>query len=134
MAYYGLRTSAAVASNRMLAAMACTLTPPGRRTVIANTPEAIDAFLRPRPVRELPDIGTRTAATLAEYGLHTVADVADVPQLTLQRLLGARAGRTLHKRAHGHGHDDLHPGPLPHRTYAELVAGRLEGLLLDIHG
>ncbi|MGW1602467.1 hypothetical protein [Streptomyces eurythermus] len=26
------------------------------------------------------------------------------------------------------------PGPLPHRTYAELVGEPLDGLLLDIHG
>ncbi|AYV26441.1 hypothetical protein EES41_06865 [Streptomyces sp. ADI95-16] len=26
------------------------------------------------------------------------------------------------------------PGPLPHRTYAVLVGGPLDGLLLDIHG
>ncbi|MGW2811236.1 DNA polymerase thumb domain-containing protein [Streptomyces sp. NPDC001450] len=85
----------------MLAAMACALTPLDRRTVIDDFPEAITDFLRPHPVRELPGVGTRTAATLAEYGLHTVGDVADVPQLTLQHLLGARAGRTLHERAQG---------------------------------
>ncbi|MER7109478.1 hypothetical protein [Streptomyces sp. NPDC000229] len=26
------------------------------------------------------------------------------------------------------------PGPLPHRTYAELIGSPLDGLLLDIHG
>jgi hypothetical protein len=31
-------------------------------------------------------------------------------------------------------HDDPNPDPLPHRTYAELVGGPLDGLLLDIHG
>ncbi|MFJ6659778.1 hypothetical protein ACIQNG_26000 [Streptomyces sp. NPDC091377] len=34
----------------------------------------------------------------------------------------------------GTEHDDPHPGPLPHRTYAELVGGPPDGLLLDIHG
>ncbi|MGW2707325.1 DNA polymerase Y family protein [Streptomyces sp. NPDC001340] len=67
----------------------------------------------PRPVRELPGVGTRTAATLAEYGLHTVGDVADVPQLTLQRLLGARAGRTLHERAQGRDTQLVDPTPTP---------------------
>jgi hypothetical protein len=42
----------------------------------------------------MPSVGAKTAA-LAEYRLHTVGDVAEVPQLTLHRLLGARAGRTL---------------------------------------
>jgi hypothetical protein len=40
----------------------------------------------------------------------------------------------LNGRVYGHDHDDPNPGPLPHRTYAELVGGPLDGLLLDIHG
>lgn len=119
LAYYGLRSAAAVAPNRQLAAMACAFTPPGRRTVVDNSPEAIDAFLRPRPVRELPGIGAKAAATLAEYGLHTVGDVADVPQATLQRLLGARAGRTLHERSHGRDIQVVDPAPAPASVSAE---------------
>jgi DNA polymerase-4 len=101
LAYYGLRSSAGVGPNRMLAAMACALTMPGQRTVVGDSSGAIAAFLRPRPVRELPGVGAKTTSTLAEYGLHTVGDVADVPQLTLQRLLGARAGRALREHARG---------------------------------
>lgn len=37
-------------------------------------------------------------------------------------------------RVYAHDHDDPHPGPLPHRAYAELVGGPLDGLLVDIHG
>ncbi|KAB1976845.1 hypothetical protein F8144_43385 [Streptomyces triticiradicis] len=102
LAHLGLHSAAGTGPTRMLAAMACALTDPGRCTVIPDSPEAITGFLRPRPVRELPGVGTRTAATLADYGLHTVGDLADIPQTTLQRLLGARWGRTLHERAYGH--------------------------------
>ncbi|GHD75492.1 hypothetical protein GCM10010336_51380 [Streptomyces goshikiensis] len=38
----------------------------------------------------------------------------------------------LRGRVYGADHD--HPGPLPHRDYAELVGGPLDGLLLDITG
>lgn len=76
-------------------------------------PEAIAAFLRPRRVHELPGVGARTATTLGEYGLHTVGDVADIPQLTLQRLLGARAGRALHERAQGRDTQVVNPTPTP---------------------
>ncbi|MGW7134486.1 DNA polymerase Y family protein [Streptomyces bobili] len=113
LAYFGVRSSAGAAPTRMLAAMACALTAPGRRMVIENSPEAVTGFLRPRPVRELPGVGARAAATLSDYGLHTVGDVADVPQLTLQRLLGARPGRTLHERAHGHDTAVVDPMPTP---------------------
>ncbi|MEU5632245.1 DNA polymerase thumb domain-containing protein [Streptomyces rishiriensis] len=113
LAYFGMRSSAAVAGTPMLAAMACALTPLGRRTVIDDSPEAISAFLRPRPVRELPGVGGKTAALLGEYGLHTVGDVADVPQHTLQRILGARAGRALHEHAQGHDTTIVDPTPAP---------------------
>ncbi|MFF5435428.1 hypothetical protein ACFY5K_36225 [Streptomyces griseofuscus] len=38
----------------------------------------------------------------------------------------------LRGRVYGCGLDDAHPGPLPHQTYAALVGGPLDGLLLDI--
>jgi hypothetical protein len=40
----------------------------------------------------------------------------------------------LRGRVYGRDHDDPHPGPLPHHTYATLVGGPLDGLLLDITG
>jgi len=38
----------------------------------------------------------------------------------------------LRGRVYGHDHDDPDPGPRPGRTYAALVGGPLDGLLLDI--
>ncbi|MEU2751399.1 hypothetical protein ABZ613_34895 [Streptomyces collinus] len=38
----------------------------------------------------------------------------------------------LRGRVYGHDHDDPDPGPRRGRTYAELVGGPLDGLLLDI--
>jgi hypothetical protein len=40
----------------------------------------------------------------------------------------------LRGRVYGRDHDDPVPGPLPHQTYAVLVGGPLDGLLLDITG
>ncbi|MFJ4931579.1 DNA polymerase thumb domain-containing protein [Streptomyces sp. NPDC088736] len=114
LALLGLHSAAGVGPNRMLATMACNLTPPDRRTIIDHSPDAIATFLRTRPVRELPGVGSKTAATLTSYGLHRVADVADLPPATLQRLLGARAGRTLHQRALGHDTTTVDPtSPTP---------------------
>ncbi|WP_413804194.1 hypothetical protein [Streptomyces sp. OE57] len=40
----------------------------------------------------------------------------------------------LRGRVYGCDHDDPDLGPLPHQTYAALVGGPLDGLLLDITG
>ncbi|MBP0454023.1 hypothetical protein J5Y04_31450 [Kitasatospora sp. RG8] len=37
-------------------------------------------------------------------------------------------------RVYGADHDDPDPGPRPGRAYRELVAGPLDGLLLDVTG
>ncbi|MGW7383146.1 hypothetical protein [Streptomyces sp. NPDC054794] len=40
----------------------------------------------------------------------------------------------LRGRVYGRDHDDPDPGPLPWQTYAALIGGPLDGLLLDITG
>ncbi|MFH8990003.1 hypothetical protein [Streptomyces sp. NPDC017940] len=40
----------------------------------------------------------------------------------------------LRGRVYGRDHDAPSPGPLPHQTYAALVGGPLDGLLVDITG
>ncbi|MFD5346765.1 hypothetical protein ACFWJY_24100 [Streptomyces anulatus] len=101
-AHHGVRAAAGTGPSRMVAAMACALTPPGR--LLTVQPAGVSAFLRPRPVRELPGVGPATARLLIQYGVHTVGDLAGLPLATVQRLLGARTGRTLYDRAHGHDH------------------------------
>ncbi|QDQ10695.1 DNA polymerase thumb domain-containing protein [Streptomyces spectabilis] len=58
-------------------------------------------FLADKPVAALPGVGTATARTLCEYGLDTLGRVAAAPLSTLQRLIGAKAGRELRDKASG---------------------------------
>ncbi|MDG9684352.1 hypothetical protein QC334_16725 [Streptomyces sp. DH18] len=76
-------------------------------------------FCGPRPVRELPGVGPTTARLLIQHGVHTVGDLAGLPLATVQRLLGARTGRTLHDRAHGHDHRPVVTEPVARSTSAE---------------
>ncbi|WP_405623924.1 DNA polymerase thumb domain-containing protein [Streptomyces sp. NBC_00076] len=99
-ALYGIDSSAGLANNRMLAAMAADASAPGDTTWVRDGQAA--TWLYPRPVTALPGIGRATAETLDRYGLHTIGQVADVPAATLQRLLGAGSARLLAERARGH--------------------------------
>lgn len=40
----------------------------------------------------------------------------------------------MRRRVYGADHDDPDPGPQPGHVYRELVAGPLDGLLLDVTG
>ncbi|MFI5964092.1 DNA polymerase thumb domain-containing protein [Streptomyces asoensis] len=73
-----------------------------RPGVTCAVPEdGVREFLAEKPVVALPGVGTATARTLCEYGLDTLGRVADAPLSTLQRLVGAKAGRELRDKAAG---------------------------------
>ncbi|WP_330292080.1 DNA polymerase Y family protein [Streptomyces sp. NBC_00576] len=116
---YGIDSSAGLAGNRMLAAMAADASAPGDTTWVPAG-EAAD-WLGPRPVTALPGIGRTTAEMLRRYGLHTIGQVVDLPAGTLQRLLGAGPARLLAERARGHD-----PRPVtPSEPAAQLVADQV---------
>jgi DNA polymerase-4 len=116
MALYGIESSAGLAGNRMLAAMAADASAPGQATWVPT--EQAAAWLHSRPVTALPGIGRTTAATLGRYGLHTIGQVADLSAATLQRLLGVGQARLLAERARGHD-----PRPVtPLEPAAHMVA------------
>ncbi|MFI6764403.1 DNA polymerase thumb domain-containing protein [Streptomyces sp. NPDC050355] len=99
-ALYGVDSSAGLASNRMLAAMAADASAPGETTWVPA--DRVANWLYPRPVTALPGVGRTTAETLHRYGLHTIGQITDLPSVTLQRLLGVGQARLLAERARGH--------------------------------
>ena len=119
---YGIDSSAGLAGNRMLAAMAADASAPGDTTCVP-TGQASD-WLYPRPVTALPGIGRTIAATLGRYGLHTIGQVVDLPAGTLQRLLGAGQARLLTERARGHDPRPVTPSEPARHLAADLVLDR----------
>jgi DNA polymerase-4 len=73
----------------------------GAVRTVPGDPEAVAGFLARKPVSTLLGVGPATARTLKSYGLDSLERIAAVPQATLQRILGASAGRRLHERACG---------------------------------
>lgn len=99
LALYGTDCTIGVAANPLLARMAAHCGPPG--TVRVVRPEETAAFLAGKPVAALHGVGPATARTLCAYGLDTVGRLAGASPATLQRVLGATAGRRLYERARG---------------------------------
>ncbi|MDQ0786141.1 hypothetical protein [Streptomyces sp. B3I8] len=101
LAHHGVDCAIGAGPGPMLARMALREATPGAVVAVPDTARAVTEFLAGRPVRALPGVGGATARTLCEYGLDTVGRVAAAPPATLQRLVGAKAGRELYERANG---------------------------------
>ncbi|MFF5499482.1 hypothetical protein [Streptomyces aquilus] len=99
LAHHGVDCVIGAGPGPMLARMALRDARPG--VTRAVTEEEVADFLAEQPVAALPGVGTATARTLCEYGLDTLGRVAAAPLSTLQRLVGAKAGRELHEKASG---------------------------------
>ncbi|MFD8302299.1 hypothetical protein ACFV29_08075 [Streptomyces sp. NPDC059690] len=99
LALHGVDCVIGAGPGPMLARVALRDARPGETRAVPE--DAVVDFLADRPVAALPGVGTATSRTLCEYGLDTLGRVAAAPLSTLQRLIGARAGRELHEKANG---------------------------------
>ncbi|HEX4246851.1 MAG TPA: DNA polymerase IV [Pseudonocardia sp.] len=94
----GLPITVGVARTKFLAKVASRVAKPDGLLVVP--PEGELAFLHPLPVELLWGVGAVTAGKLHEWGITTVAQVAELPEPSLVSLLGRAAGRQLHALAH----------------------------------
>ncbi|WP_329165222.1 hypothetical protein OG709_06635 [Streptomyces sp. NBC_01267] len=97
LAHHGLGCTIGIGPNPLLATMAAREARPGT-TLVAD---GARTFLAGKPVGALPGVGPKAARTLCSYGLDSIGRVAGAPLATLQRIVGARAGRELQERARG---------------------------------
>ncbi|MEU6147169.1 hypothetical protein ABZ848_43320 [Streptomyces sp. NPDC047081] len=101
LALHGVDCAIGAGPGPMLARVALRAARPGLTCEVPEGPDAVAEFLADRAVGVLPGVGTATARTLCDYGLDTLGRVAGAPLSTLQRLVGAKAGRELHEKANG---------------------------------
>ena len=94
----GLSASLGVAANKVVAKVASGHDKPGGLTVVRPGEEAV--FLAPLPVQTLPGVGPATAQKLADLGVATIGDLAQVPETELRARFG-RPGADLSLRARG---------------------------------
>ncbi|MBD0744343.1 hypothetical protein [Streptomyces sp. CBMA152] len=112
LAHCGVGCTIGAGPNPMLARMAARAARPG--TTLVLSPDEVTEFLAEKPVVALDGVGPATARTLCSYGLDSVGKVAAAPLATLQRIVGARAGRELHERALGVDRKTVVPSTAAH--------------------
>ncbi|QHC21928.1 DNA polymerase Y family protein [Streptomyces sp. GS7] len=101
LAWHGVRCTIGIGGNPLLARMAAREAPPGEIRAVPADPREVAAFLDRRPAAALDGVGPATARALCGYGLDSVGRIAAAPPATLQRILGAKAGRAVSERARG---------------------------------
>jgi DNA polymerase IV (archaeal DinB-like DNA polymerase) len=94
----GLGCSIGIGPNKLIAKIASGHQKPDGLTVI--TPEMVDSFLDPLPIRVIPGIGPKSESFLHERNLRTVGDLRQVPESTLVEWFG-KWGRRLFEKARG---------------------------------
>lgn len=94
----GLSASLGVATNKLVAKVASDHDKPGGVTVVHPGREA--AFLKPLPVRVIWGIGPVTAEKLADMGVTTVGDLAQLSERNLATRFGEH-GAAMAQRARG---------------------------------
>jgi DNA polymerase IV len=93
-----LTASVGVASNRLVAKIASELRKPDGLVVVPAGEEA--SFLAPLPIERLWGVGASSRRALADYGVRTIGDLANLPAAVLERRFGNQ-GATLAARARG---------------------------------
>jgi DNA polymerase-4 len=94
----GITASVGVSVNKLVSKVASDAGKPDGLVVVDAGEEA--AFFAPRPIRELPMVGPKTAAVLAGLGVKTIGDLAAIPVAALVGKFGPH-GAELHARALG---------------------------------
>ncbi len=93
----GLTVSVGVATTKFLAKLASDLSKPDGLLVVEPGTER--AFLSPLPVQRLWGVGPATLRRLERMGLHTIGEVAALPEDVLVAGLGVSLGAHLHALA-----------------------------------
>ena len=137
-----LTASAGVAPNKFLAKICSDENKPDGQCVV--TPKGIPEFVQDLSLKKIPGVGKVTVKRLANYGLHTCADVRAMGKEQLVRHLG-NFGEHLFKRAQGIDNRELtthwvRKSLSVERTYAkdipehEQALGSLDKLYEELEG
>ena len=94
----GITASIGVSVNKLFSKVASDAGKPDGLVLVPSGTEA--EFFAPRPIRELPMVGRKTAEALTALGIHTIGDIARTPESALVAKFG-KGGAELHARARG---------------------------------
>lgn len=107
----GVTCSVGIAPNRLLAKIGSEQHKPDGLTLMPTEPEAIAAFLAPRPISILWGVGQKTEDALKPYGIRTCGDIQRASRDALVSLRGENAADQLKDYAFGISDDTVYWEP-----------------------
>ncbi|RHW25112.1 DNA polymerase IV [Nocardioides immobilis] len=122
----GLTASVGVASSKFVAKVASDLEKPDGLVVVPPGTEL--ELLRPMHVSVVPGVGPATVERLRRVGVHTIADLQQISEDELVRMLGKAHGHGLHQLAFAR---DDRPVEAERETKSVSVEGTYEQDLTD---
>jgi len=114
----GLKCSVGVAPNRVVAKLAADTSKPDGLKIVR--PEEVDTFLAPLEVGKLPGVGVKLGKMLAETGVKTIGDLANLPIETLIGIAGSKRAIYLKLAAQGRFEERI-SGRVERRQYSRIL-------------
>lgn len=99
-----IKPAVGISANKLAADAASVAALPGEIKLVS--PREISEFLHPLLVRQLPRVGAKTERRLADLGVHTVGQLARIPEVLLIRQFGP-LGKSLHRLSQGIDHSPV---------------------------
>jgi DNA polymerase IV (DinB-like DNA polymerase) len=102
-----LSCTVGVSSNKLVSKIASNFKKPDGLTIV--TPEKIEPFLDPLPIRTIPGIGKKTEEVFTEMGLETISQLKKLDVFSLNSKFGRKIGTYIYNAARGIDDEPVSP-------------------------
>jgi DNA polymerase IV (DinB-like DNA polymerase) len=102
-----LSCTVGVSSNKLVAKIASNFKKPDGLTIVS--PEKIESFLDPLPIRTIPGIGKKTESVFTDMGLETILQLKNLDVFSLNSKFGRKIGAYIYNAARGIYNEPVSP-------------------------
>jgi DNA polymerase IV (DinB-like DNA polymerase) len=102
-----LSCTVGVSSNKLVSKIASNFKKPDGLTIV--TPEKIETFLDPLPIRTIPGIGKKTEEVFTEMGLEIISQLKKLDVFSLNSKFGRKIGTHIYNAARGIDDEPVSP-------------------------
>lgn len=102
-----LSCTVGVSSNKLVSKIASDFKKPDGLTIVS--PDKIEAFLDPLPIRSIPGIGKKTEEKFTEMGFRTISELKKLDVFSLNSQFGRKIGTYIYNAVRGIDNDPVSP-------------------------